>query len=107
MRQKIRNWLLSNIVKVILPQDVIRDVKGILYLGTKPIAPEELKSLISEAKALEKMRIWSILNETIKQLAYEKGWKNSQTMEELNTAKTEFYILEVQESIIKVIKSKA
>ena len=107
MKQRIINWLLSNTVKVVLPEDVIRDVKGTLYLGKTQITPEELKSLVSEVKALERMRIWSILNETIKQLAYEKGWKNSQTMEELNTAKTEFYILEIQASIIKTIRSKA
>ncbi len=107
MKQRIINWLLSNIVKVIIPDDIIRDVKGTLYLGKEPITPQELNSLNSEVKALEKMRIWSIMNETIKQLAYEKGWKNSQTMDELNTAKTEYYVLEIQDSILKTIRSKA
>ncbi len=106
IKQKIRNWLLSDVVKVTIPNDVIRENKGILYLGSQKISTEELRGLISEAKSLENMRLWSILNQTMKQLAYEKGWRNSVTMEEVNTAKTEFHLLEVQDSIVKTLKNK-
>lgn len=107
MKQRIINWFLSKVVTVTIPQDVIRESKGVLYLGGQKVNDLEQRNLVSEVKALEKMRIWSILNETIKQLAYEKGWKNCRTIEELNTAKTEYHVLEVQQSIINVIRGKS
>ncbi len=108
MKQRIINFFLRNVLKVVIPEDVIQnDKQGNVYLGGIKITDQELRSLVAEAKALENMRIWSIMNETIKQLAYEKGWKNSTSLEHLNTAKTEYHVLDLQQSIIKTIKSKA
>ncbi len=107
MKQRLINYLLKYVVKVTIPEDVIRESEGKLYLGKLPITPEETRSLVAEAKALEKMRIWSIMNETVKQSAYERGWLNSKDIQELNTAKTEYRVLDVQSSIIRKIKSKA
>jgi len=106
MRQRIINWFLGRIFNVTNHFDVIRESKGVIYLGNKPLSKIEHDNLISEIKALENMRIWSILNETVKQAAFERGWKNSKTIEELNIAKTEYRTLEVQQSIINVIKGK-
>jgi len=103
MKQRIINLLLKYVVKVIVPGDVIRDVKGAIYLGKERVTDQELRSLQAEVKALKMMRIWSILNETPKQVAYEKGWKNSTSMEHLNTAKTMWSVLDLQESIINTI----
>ncbi len=108
MKQRIINFFLRDVLKVVIPEDVIQnDKQGNVYLGGNKITDQELRSLIAEAKALENMRIWSIMNETVKQLAYEKGWKNSTSLEHLNTAKTEYHVLDLQQSIIKTIKSKA
>jgi hypothetical protein len=106
MRQWIINLLLKKVVGVTIPDDIIRDIKGTLYLGDLPLSQEELRMLVSEAKALEKMRLWSIVNETMKQKCYEKGWKNSTNIEHLNIAKAEYAVLDTQESIIKIIKNK-
>lgn len=107
MKQRIVNWLLRSVVKVIVPDDVIREDKGVLYLGSKRITDQELKSLQAEVKALESMRLWSIMNETLKKVAFDKGWTNSKTMEELNTAKTIGYTLDFQRSIAKIIANKS
>lgn len=106
MKQGIINWFFGRVISVIKSDDIIRQEPGKLYLGSKLITEAERKSLISEIKALENMRIWSIINETVKQSAFERGWKNSKTMEELNIAKTEYRVLEVQQSIMNVIKGK-
>lgn len=84
----------------------MRESKGVVYLGNEAITAEELKTLISEAKALESMRLWGILNETIKQKAFERGWKNSTTLEHLNIAKAEYAVLETQASIVDFLKNK-
>jgi hypothetical protein len=103
MKQWIINWLLRDVIKVAIPEDVIRKAKGVMYLGENPITETELNSLKAEAKALVKMRVWSIINQSIIELAYEKGWRDSTTMEHLNTAKTQFNVLKTQESILNTI----
>ena len=105
MRQRIINWLLKNVVRVVIPDDVIRSDKTKLFLGTKEITEQEVKQLQAEIKALETMRLWSILNESIKQVAYERGWKDSTTMEHLNAGKIQYNTLETQASIINIIKN--
>jgi hypothetical protein len=105
MKQRIINWLLSRVARIVVPNDIIRRSRGKIYLGGIELNDTELHSLQAEAKALLNMRIWSIMNESIKQLAYERGWKDSVTIEHLNTAKTQFAVLETQNSIINIIKN--
>lgn len=107
MKQRIINYLFRNLIGGVTPQDIIRSDKGTLYLGSEPINQMELNALVAEAKTLERMRLWSILNSTAKQKAFERGWTNSTTMEHLNIAKAEYAVLETQASIIKIIKSKS
>jgi len=107
MKQRIINYLFRNLIGGIVTNDIIRSDKGILYLGSEPINPMELNALIAEAKTLERMRLWSILNATAKQKAFERGWTNATTMEHLNIAKAEYALLETQASIIKIIKNKS
>ena len=106
MMQRLKNYLYGHLLRVLIPQDVITDRKGVLFLGDIPLEETELQSLQSEIKALDSMRIWSILNETVKEKAYEKGWVTSTTMEHLNTAKTMHYTLDLQKSIIDIIRNK-
>ncbi len=91
-------------VKVEKQPDVFRFHGGKVYLGREPITDAEKKMLISEAKAIGSMRLWSIIGETTKQLCYERGWVNSKTIEELNVAKAMFNILETQQSIVAKFK---
>src|SRR5258708_4277265 len=107
MRQRIINFLLGKTIGVLIPQDIITlNDNGVLFLGENPITSEELKTLQSEAKALKSMRIWSILNETPKQKAFERGWKSSTNIEHLNIAKAEYALLDTQESIVRIILNK-
>jgi len=106
MKQRLINYLLKTVIKVVVPNDVIRDVRGVLYLGSEKMTEQELKNLQSEIKALEGFRVWSIINESVKRLAFERGWRDSTTMEQLNTAKTMYTTLDLQSSIINKIKNK-
>lgn len=104
MKQRFINYVLRYIVKVVIPNDVIYESKGKVFLGKDEITEQEKRSLNAEAKALESMRLWSILNETIKQLSYERGWRDSVNMEQLNTAKIMYHVLHTQQSIVKKFK---
>ena len=106
MKQRIKNWLLQSMLGAVIVTDVATEDKGTLVLGGKIATIDELRSIVEEVKALESMRLWSILNETPKQKALERGWNKSTTLEELNTAKTMYSTLELQQSIIKLIKKQ-
>lgn len=104
MKQRILNFLLHHF-GLVTDEDVILQDKGNLILGGKPISQDEIKQLQAEIKALESMRLWKILNETLKYEAFVRGWKNSTKMEDLNAGKIIYHTLDVQNSIIKIIKN--
>lgn len=105
MKQRIINLLLRKVVRVVIPEDVLSVSKGgKVMVGGIELSKTEKMALQAEAKALESMRLWSIINETIKQMAYEKGWRDSTTMEHLNTAKTMYSVLETQKSVVDKLK---
>jgi hypothetical protein len=106
VKQKVINYLLSKVVRVTIPEDVITQNKKInkILLGGIELTDIEVRALNAEAKALENMRLWSIINETIKQQCYERGWRDSTTIEQLNTAKTMYNVLDTQKSIVNSFK---
>lgn len=106
MRQFIRNLLFKNLLGAVILDDIIKLEKGVVYIGGKPASENEIRQLLAEIKALETSRLWQILNETVKNDAVDRGWNKSTNLEHLNTAKTIFYALDLQSSIIKIIKTQ-
>ncbi len=106
MKQRIINFLLKNLLSTVVVEDIMVVSKGKILIGGQEIKETELRSLIAEVKALKGFRIWNIINETVKQEAFDRGWNKSIKMEDLNTAKTMYYTLDLQNSIVKLIGSK-
>ncbi len=106
MKQRIINYLFHRLLNVVVLEDVIRHDKTGIYLGNNLISKDELRQLSAEAKALEGFRIWHIMNETLRQDALNRGWNNSKTMDDLNAGKTIFYTLDLQNSIIRLLKRR-
>jgi hypothetical protein len=106
MKQQVKNFLLRNLLKVVIIDDVLTVKNGVIHIGSKPILDTELRAMIAEAKALENFAIWKIINESIKQDAINRGWNNATSIDDLNTGKTMFYTLDLQNSIIRLIRSK-
>lgn len=102
MRQWLIKYLLRSVVRVSIPEDVLRQDKktGAILLGGIALTDIEKRALNAEAKAIKNMRIWSVINETIKQQCYERGWRDSTTIEHLNTAKIMYNVLDTQQSIV-------
>jgi hypothetical protein len=98
----------TRLINAVVIDDVITQSKtdGKIYLGGKEITEQEKRTLVAEAKALEGLRLWSIINETIKKEAMDRGWNKSTSLEDLNTGKTIYYVLDLQRSIVEIIKKK-
>jgi len=106
MKQRLINFLFRKLLNAVVLEDIITVDKGVISIGGKPISQPELNVLISEAKALEGFTLWKLINGTIKENALERGWNKSVKMEDLNTGKTIFYALDLQNSIIRLILNK-
>lgn len=88
---------------MIVKEDLIKEIKGKIYIGGSIIGEVEMRQLIAEAKALEGFRLWNIINETIKDDALQRGWNKSTSMNDLNAGKTIYYVLDLQNSIIRLL----
>ena len=106
-RQFLIRLFLSKVIRVSIPEDVLSQDKRTkeIRVGGKKLTDIEIRSLCSEAKALENMRIWSIINESIKQQCYERGWRDSTTIDHLNTAKIMYNVLDTQNSIVNIFRN--
>lgn len=106
MKQKIINYLFHKLLNAVVLDDVIKSDKRGLFIGGKLVGNLELRQLVAEAKAMEGFRLWKIMSESIKQDALDRGWNKSTKIEDLNTGKTIFYVVDLQESIIRLLKNK-
>jgi hypothetical protein len=106
MKRRILNHLLKYLLCSVDVNDIIHSEKGKLFIGGREVEENEMRSLVSEAKALEGFRLWNIMQETVKNEAMDKGFNKSVSFDDLMTAKLMLYNLDVLNSIVKVIKSK-
>lgn len=106
MKQRIKNYLFRHLLNAVVVEDILVADKTGIYIGGYKIEDSELKQLIAEAKAMEGFRLWKIINETVKDHALKRGWNNSTSVEDLNTGKTMFHTLDIQNSIVKLLKGK-
>lgn len=84
---------------------VITTYKGLVYLNGEQLSDLELKNLYEETKLLEKLQVWSIMQETLKNMAMETGFRKSTTFDDVKTAKLMLFNLNVQNNIIRSIKT--
>jgi hypothetical protein len=93
-----------------LKGDVMVDTESVftvredkIYIGNRLITETELDCLISEAKAINSFTFWTIVQETIKQRAIEKGMLKSTKWEEVLASKMMIFNLNIQRDILRVI----
>lgn len=107
MKQLVKNWLFHSLLGAVTLDDVIVEIPGgKIKIGNKDVTLIELRNLKSEVNAIENTRLWQLMNETVKQKAFERGWLKSKSLDELNTAKTMYATLKLQDSIIELIKKQ-
>lgn len=83
------------------PLDVLTATKDkILLLGDTKLTDVELKNLQMEAKTLKNFRLWSIMQNTIKQKAIVMGLVESETWERTISAKMMLLNLDILKSVV-------
>jgi hypothetical protein len=108
MKQRIENWILRHLLNAPSLSEIIgTDQKtGIVHIDGKAITPNELKQLQAEVKAMEGFRVWKLMSETTKHLAEDKVFNKSVNMDDIRYGKAMLYNIDLQKSIMKVIRNK-
>ena len=73
------------------------------FIGTRKLDKSEIETVKSEAKVLEKMYLWKLLNDRKKKLAQDKIVNKAQGDEDLIACRMILYLLDVDESLIEKI----
>ncbi len=105
MKSWVKNYLLRHLFNVVIREDVITTVKGVLYLGGRKMSDNELRQLQAEVKALEGFRVWSIMTNSVRYIAQDKIFNKSLNFEEVMAGKMMLFNLDTIESIARKIKS--
>jgi hypothetical protein len=81
--------------------DARPDAKGVyhLHIGGSPLKDADAKQLKAEADSLLRMRLWTIMQETVKQRAIEKAVLNSENWEQALAGKMMLHDLGLIRSI--------
>lgn|SRR5574343_277998 len=106
MIKHLKRWLIGKLICAVVPDDVISAPKGnhsLIYLNGQQASETEIRTLKAEVSALKNFRLWSIFQETVRQMAINKGMNESLNYEQVLSAKMMLYVLDVQKSIIETI----
>jgi hypothetical protein len=104
MKQRIKNWLLSELLCAQVVEDIItQDKQKNIYIGGEKITQQELKVIQEEIKFVKETRLWSIINETIKADAQRKMFVSAKTTDDLFAGKMMLYNLDLINKCISVL----
>lgn len=103
MKQRIKNYLLRNLLKAVITEDIVTKdpKKGTIFLGGKRITDNELRQLQAESKALRGFRLWSIMTSSVRHIAQDKLFNRALTFDEVMAGKLMLFNLDTIESIAK------
>jgi len=106
LRKKAVNFIVRNLFKGLTEEDILQTTKtnGIIYKGS--VLDRESKELIaSQAKIIDDMFLWQILNDEMTFRAQEKMFSESESFEGMLFGKVMLYIIETQRNRIKHLKN--
>lgn len=85
---------------------VTLDVKtGAVFIGGKRADIARLSNLKAEAELLEKMDLWNILNQTVKELANKAMFVSGDSLDDLKKGRSVLYTLDSQKRIVETFKA--
>lgn len=84
---------------------VLTESNGRLYLNNVPLDAKQISELKQEAHLLRNTKIWEIITNTLDSQAFERGWHQSKTLDDLQVGRTISATVEIQKQIIKKIEN--
>lgn len=106
MRERLINWLLSHLLRVPNPHDVlwVNPKTRKVYLGGEQISEQEQRNLKAEAILIKKTRLWQILNETLTEHARKTMFEKSTNYEDMKSGKLLLFARSMESSIVDTLE---
>ena len=105
VKTRLQNWLTSRLFCSINLNDVFSVDGRILKVGGEQLSRQEIEQLKIEISFLERSFLWKLMQEKIRSNAMETAWKKSTSFDDIKTAKTMLVNLDIQNSILEIIKN--
>lgn len=110
IKRNLQNWLTKRLFCTILPNDVVKLVVDekkrlqFIKLGDEQISNNEWKMLAEEVKCFEKMKLYSILFNTMGEQARQYMFENSKSDADMLWGKAILYTKDMEKQIMKALK---
>lgn len=78
---------------------------GVVYIGGVKAEPQQLMNLKQEAEALEQFDLWTLMQETPKELAQRAMFVQGESLDEMKKGRSILYTLSTQKNILETFKS--
>ena len=96
LKVKVLNYVVRHLFNGITDDDVLAlNKKGEVYVNNLLLPKENVKGMASGARSLAKMEIWKILNKEMKNIANQKIYITSSSIDDIIFGKAMLYNLEV------------
>lgn len=104
MLERLKTWLLRKITCSVNPDMVLtyNERMNLIFVNGEQISHSEALSLQAEAKFIQKTRLWSIMQETLKDHAQKTMITQSKSFEDMRSGKLMLYNLSVQKNLLDV-----
>jgi len=109
LKIKLLYWLTKNLLPIIDDKDIITFAKQgkevVVLVDNIILTRQEVKNLQTEARVLDEMLLWKLLNSSPTAMAKKKIYNDSRDITDLLFAKTILYTLSLQKNIKDKIQS--
>lgn len=79
--------------------------KNVVYLGGKELTQSQKEQLHAEAGIFMQSSLWKVLQESLKEHAYQVMFEKSQTFDDMRTGKTMLYNLSIMRKMIDLLQN--
>lgn len=93
-------------LKQVKVSDVIKENKAAkqIYLGGNLVTEKELAELREEANYITRTKLWSIMTNTLADVARTKMFEEAENFDDMMWGKAILYAVDIQEKILKLLK---
>lgn len=104
LRRKFIDYIVRDLFKAVDARDIFRVEGAGAFFNDKPIPPDLLERLITDAHRFENTLLWQVISRQLRYRASELIAYNSKTPSDMIAGKMLLYWVQVVEDILALIK---
>ena len=100
---RVKNFLLKRVFHYVTTDSVLRIQKGRFFIGDKLVPESEAKQLIAEARDIEKMLLWGIINNNLLYSIHKEMYEKYTKHDDMIAGKAMIYTAESYKDLIRKV----